>query len=213
MDEEIIFPRKNDKNTCLLKNIIKKQNITAGKHSYYHDFDNPLDFENRNVLYHYPVNNDKLTIGNFCSIASGAKFLFNGGNHKAASFVNYPFPIFPDQWDCGIKVTEAWDNKGDITIGSDVWIGFEALIMAGVTVGDGAIIGSRSIVTKNVKPYEIVAGAPAKVIRKRFDEKTIELLLRLKWWNMEDSAIKIILPLLRNCDKEALKELVSRINA
>jgi len=208
MNENLIFPRKNDKSTCLLKSIIKDENIVAGKYSYYHDFDDPLNFEKKNVLYHYGINNDKLIIGNFCSIASGAKFLFNGGNHKAASYVNYPFSIFPDQWDKNLKVTDSWDNKGDIVVGNDVWIGFEALIMTGVTIGDGAIIGSRSIVTKDVKPYEIVAGSPAKVIRKRFDDETIELLLQLQWWNMEDERIKEILPVLMNCKKDELKALL-----
>ena len=182
----MIFPRSNDRQTCMLKNIVKNKNIVIGDYTYYHDFNNPLEFEANNVLYHYLINNDKLIIGKFCSIASGAKFLFNGGNHKSDSFVNYPFSIFPEIWNNNLKVNESWDNKGGIIIGNDVWIGYEAIIMAGVKIGDGARIGTRAIVTKDVKPYEIVGGVPAKLIRKRFDEETTELLEQLKWWDKDE---------------------------
>ena len=154
------FPRSNDPNTCHLKEVITKTNITVGEYTYYHDFDDPSRFEECNVLYHYPVNNDRLIIGKFCSIASGAKFLFNGGNHKNDSFVNYPFAIFGELWEHSLLVNRSWDNKGDIVIGNDVWIGHEAIIMAGVTIGNGARIAARAIVTKDVKPYEVVGRQP-----------------------------------------------------
>src|ERR1035437_1891947 len=124
-----IFPRPNDKNTCYLKNIVKNPNVTIGDFTFYNDFNNPEGFEKNNVLYHYPINGDKLIIGKFCSIACGAKFIFNSANHTLDSFSTYPFPIFSDEWDKTLKVDEAWDNKGDIIIGNDVWIGFEAIIM------------------------------------------------------------------------------------
>ena len=136
------------------------------------------------MLYHYPVNGDKLIIGAFCSIACGAKFLFNSANHTLRSLSTYPFPIFYEEW--GLKrenVTNAWDNKGNIVVGNDVWIGYEAVILAGVTIGDGAIIGTRAVVTKDVPPYTIVGGVPAKPIRRRFPEETAEKLLELQWWN------------------------------
>jgi virginiamycin A acetyltransferase len=144
----------------------------------------PTQFEKNNVLYHHPVNREKLVIGNFCSIACGAKFIFTSANHALKSLSTYPFPIFADKWGLNWNnVTDAWDNKGDIVIGNDVWIGYEAVIMQGVHIGDGAIIGTRAVVTKDIPPYTIVGGVPAKEIRKRFRHDTIEALLQLRWWD------------------------------
>ena len=202
-----IFTRPGDKQTCQLKEIVRNENLIIGDYTYYHDFQNPLDFEKNNLLYHYPINNDKLIIGKFCSIASGAKFLFNGGNHKSDSYVNYPFSIFNKLWDIDLKVNESWENKGDIIIGNDVWIGYEAIIMAGVTIGNGARIATRAVVTKDVNPYEIVGGVPAKLIKKRFDDETIELLEKLKWWDKNETEIKKIIPILMSLNKQELKRL------
>lgn len=203
-----LFPRPGDRQTCHLREVIKSDHIIVGEYTYYHDFADPLAFERENVLYHYPLSNhDKLIIGKFCSIASGAKFLFNGGNHKSESFVNYPFAIFGDLWPAGLEINESWDNKGDIVIGNDVWIGYQALIMSGVTIGDGARIASRAVVTKDVKPYEVVGGVPARLIKKRFDEETIEWLEQLKWWDKEEAEIKKMIPLLMNSNKQDLKSL------
>ena len=88
------------------------------------------------------------------------------------------------------NITEAWDNKGDIVIGNDVWIGYEAVILAGVTIGDGPVIGARAVVTKDIPPYTIVGGVPAKPIRKRFTQETIDLLLKIKWWNWPEERIR-----------------------
>ena len=177
-----------------MKNVITNPNIEVGDFTFYNDFvDDPKDFEKNNVLYHYPINHDKLIIGKFCSIACGARFLFNSANHSLRSLSTYPFPIFYEEWEHGIWADKAWDNKGDIVIGNDVWIGYEAVIMAGVTIGDGAIIGTRAVVTKDVPPYTIVGGVPAKPIRKRFSEDVIERLLTLKWWNLPPETVgKII---------------------
>ena len=157
----------------------------------YNDFvKEPKDFEKNNVLYQYPINQDKLIIGKFCSIACGAKFIFNSANHTLSSLSTYPFPIFFEEWGLDVKdITKAWDNKGDIVVGNDVWIGYEAVILAGVTIGDGAIIGARAVVTKDVPPYTIVGGVPAKPIRKRFNEETIDILLKLKWWDWSKEKI------------------------
>jgi len=206
-----IFPRVNDTQTCNLKNIIKNPNIMVGDYSYYHDFNNPLDFEKNNVLYHYPINNDKLIIGKFCSIASGAKFLFNGGNHKNESFVNYPFSIFSNYWDNNLKINESWDTKGDIIIGNDVWIGYDSIIMSGVKIGDGARIATRSIVTKDVQPYEVVGGSPAKLIKARFDAETVELLIQFRWWDLEENMIKELLPILMNSNKQELIKIITKL--
>lgn len=186
-----IYPRTGDHQTVYLKDVITDPGIEVGEYTMYNDFVNdPREFEKNNVLYHYPVNGDKLIIGKFCSIACGAKFLFTSANHKMSSLSTYPFPIFYEEWGLDVKdIRNAWDNKGDIIIGNDVWIGYEAVIMAGVTIGDGAIIGTRAVVTKDVPPYTIVGGVPAKPIRKRFDDATVERLIKLRWWDWEHEKI------------------------
>lgn len=179
-----IYPRSNDFQIVYLKNVITRANIEVGDYTIYNDFcDDPRDFEKNNVLYHYPINNDKLIIGKFCSIACKAKFLMTSGNHSMKSLSTYSFPVFWEEWDKTLKVKDAWDNKGDIIIGNDVWIGYDAIIMSGVKIGDGAIIGTRALVTKDVPPYTIVGGVPAKPIKKRYDDDTISKLLEIKWWD------------------------------
>lgn len=185
VSEKKIYPRAGDTQTIYLQSVITDPGITVGEYTMYNDFvHDPRDFQRNNVLYHYPVNHDRLVIGKFCSIACGAKFLFNSANHALGSLSTYPFPLFWEEW--GLEkenVAAAWDNKGDILIGSDVWIGYEAVILAGVTIGDGAIIAARAVVTKDVPPYTIVGGVPAKAIRRRFPEETIQRLLELRWWD------------------------------
>ena len=189
--ENKLYPRTGDKETIYLKNAISNPNIIVGDFTMYNDFVNdPMLFEKNNVLYHYPINQDKLVIGKFCSIACGAKFLFNSANHTLSSLSTYPFPLFFEEWNLEKKaVTQAWDNKGDIIVGNDVWIGYEAVILAGVHIGDGAVIGTRAVVTKDVAPYTIVGGVPAKPIKKRFPEKTISMLLDMQWWNWPNDKI------------------------
>jgi len=201
-----IYPRVNDNTICYLKNIIRNPNIIIGDFTFYHDFVDPRAFEKRNILYHYPVNHDQLIIGKFCSIACGAKFIFNAANHTMSSLSTYPFPIFAE-WDENALAVEAWDNKGDIVIGNDVWIGYEAAIMAGVHIGDGAIIGTRAVVTKDVLPYTIVGGVPAKKIRKRFDDSVIEILQEVKWWDWDIEKISENLQAIRSADIKRLKEV------
>ena len=152
--ENKIYPRTGDTQTIYLNSIITNPNIKIGDYTMYNDFvDDPIDFEKNNVLYHYPVNHDKLIIGKFCSIACGAKFIFTSANHTLKSLSTYPFPLFWEEYGLDQKdVTQAWDNKGDIIIGNDVWIGYEAVIMSGIHIGNGAIIGTRAVVTKDVKP-------------------------------------------------------------
>lgn len=180
-----IYPRPGDLQTVYLKDVVTGPNIEIGDYTMYNDFErDPRDFERNNVLYHYPVNGDKLRIGKFCSIACGAKFLFTSANHTLRSLSTYPFPLFFEEWGLDkAHVAQAWDNKGDITIGNDVWIGYEAVLLSGVTIGDGAIIGTRAVVTQDVPPYTIVGGVPAKPIRRRFDDATIDALLALRWWD------------------------------
>ncbi|MBN1069480.1 antibiotic acetyltransferase [Clostridium botulinum] len=187
-----VYPRSNDYQTIYLKNVITRDNIQVGDYTIYNDFYNdPRDFEKNNVLYQYPINNDKLIIGKFCSIACKAKFLMTSGNHTMNSLSTYTFPIFYEEWGLDVShITDAWDNKGDIVIGNDVWIGYDAIIMPGVKIGDGAIIGTRAIVTNDVPPYTIVGGIPAKVIKKRFSDDIILKLLKIKWWDWPNEKIK-----------------------
>ena len=205
--KNMIYPRPHDKQTVYLKNVITEANIEVGDYTIYNDFvRDPRDFEKNNVLYHYPVNGDKLKIGKFCSIACGAKFLFTSGNHSMKSLSTYTFPIFFDEWELDVKdIRDAWDNKGDTVIGNDVWIGYEAVIMSGVTIGDGAVIGARAVVTKDVPPYTIVGGVPAKPIRRRFDDAAIEKLEALRWWDWEFEKIKRNIPVIQSGDIEALE--------
>ena len=191
-----IYPRTGDKQTVYLNAVIKDPQIEVGDYTIYNDFvADPLLFEKNNVLYHYPIHREKLIIGKFCSIACGTKFLFNCANHTLKSLSTYTFPLFYEEWELEkSNITTAWDNKGDIVIGNDVWIGYEAVIMAGVHIGDGAIIAARAVVTKDVPPYTIVGGTPAKEIRKRFDAEIIEQLLILKWWDWSTDKIHQCLP-------------------
>ena len=190
-DLKKIYPRTGDTQTVYLKNTITDPSIQVGDYNIYNDFVNdPADFEKNNVLYHYPVNQDRLIIGKFCSIACGAKFLFNSANHTLSSLSSYPFPLFFEEWGLDKQnVTASWDNKGDIIIGNDVWIGYEAVLMAGVTIGDGAVIGARAVVTKDIPPYTIAGGIPARPIKRRYSEETIAALSSLKWWDWPEERI------------------------
>lgn len=186
------YPRTGDTQTIYLNTVITNPNIQVGDYTIYNDFvNNPIDFEKNNVLYHYPINQDQLIIGKFCSIACGAKFIFTSANHTLKSLSTYPFPLFWEEY--GLKqkaITQAWDKKGDIVIGNDVWIGYQAVIMSGVQIGNGAIIGTRAVVTKDVEPYTIVGGVPAKLIKKRFDDETIEKLQSLCWWDWNKEQLR-----------------------
>lgn len=208
-DKSLIYPRAFDNQIVYLKNVIDKPNIEIGDFTIYNDFVNdPRDFAKNNVLYHYPINGDKLKIGKFCSIACGARFLFTSGNHTLGSLSTYTFPIFFTEWGLDVKdITDAWNNKGDIVVGNDVWIGFEAVIMSGVTIGDGAVIGTRAVVTKEVPPYTIVGGVPAKPIKKRFDDDVIERLEALRWWDWDEEKIARAIPAIKSGDIAELEKL------
>ena len=214
MDSSKIYPRTGDAHTVYLKSVITRPTIEVGDFTIYNDFENdPRDFEKNNVLYHYPINHDRLIIGKFCSIACGAKFIFNCANHTLKSLSTYTFPLFFEEWDLAKSVVAtAWDNKGDIIIGNDVWIGYDAVIMAGVNIGDGAIIGARAVVTKDVEPYSIVGGVPAKEIRKRFAPDIIEKLQNLQWWNWPVERIKESIPYIQSGNVEAIHHITSSKN-
>lgn len=205
---EKIYPRPHDRQTVYLKNVIAGPNIEVGEYTIYNDFArDPRDFEKNNVLYHYPINGDRLVIGKFCSIACGAKFLFTSGNHTMKSLANYTFPIFFDEWGLDAKdICRAWDNKGDTVVGNDVWIGYEAVVLSGVTIGDGAVIGARAVVTRDVPPYTVVGGVPARAIRRRFDDATVERLEALRWWDWDEARIQRNIPLIQSGNLAALED-------
>ena len=202
-----IYPRPNDPQIVYLKDVVTSPNIQVGDYTVYNDFvRDPREFEKNNVLYHYPVNGDRLIIGRFCSIACGARFLFTSGNHALKSLSTYTFPIFFDEWGLDAKnIRDAWDNKGDTVIGNDVWIGYEAIIMPGVKIGDGAIVGTRAVVTGDVPPYTIVGGVPARPIRKRFDDETIRRLEALRWWDWDEEKLRRNLSVIQSGDLAALE--------
>ncbi|MGN7515412.1 MAG: CatB-related O-acetyltransferase [Allomuricauda sp.] len=182
-DKDQKFPLEHYDRLCFLKNIVKNPNIIVGDYTYYDDFENVENFE-KNVKYLFDFVGDKLIIGKFCMIASDVKFIMNGANHLTDSLSTYPFSIFGNGWEKAME-GKTFPQKGNITIGNDVWIGYNATIMAGVTIGDGAIIATNATVVKDVEPYSIVGGNPAKEIKKRFSKKTIAKLLELKWWDWD----------------------------
>jgi virginiamycin A acetyltransferase len=138
-------------------------------------------------------------------IASGVQFIMNGANHLTDTVSAYPFAIFGNGWE-GAMEGKQYPHKGNLVIGNDVWIGYEATLMAGITIGDGAIIAAKSVVTKDVPPYSIVGGNPAKVIRMRFDESQIRRLLELQWWNWPADKITRNVSLLTGMDIDALEQ-------
>lgn len=182
-DKNNVFPLKETNRLCFLKNIIENPNIIVGDYTYYDDFEDVHNFE-ENVKYHFDFVGDKLIIGKFCMIASDVTFIMNGANHLTEAISTYPFEIFGNEWEKAME-GKTYPVKEDTVIGNDVWIGYNATIMPGVQVGDGAIIATNSTVVKDVAPYSVVGGNPAKEIRKRFSEDQIKRLLKIQWWNWE----------------------------
>lgn len=191
---------------CFIKNTVDNPNIIIGDYTYYDDPEDSENFE-RNVLYHFPFIGDKLIIGKFCSIAKGVQFIMNGANHKLSGFSTFPFYIFGHGWEKSMPQPGDLPYKGDTVIGNDVWIGYKALIMPGVKIGNGAIISSRSVVTSDVPAYAVVGGNPAKVIKKRFPDETIEALENLAWWDWPVDKITQNLNIIMSNDLEALRYL------
>ncbi len=187
-----------------LKNFITTANIQVGDYTYYDDPLGPERFED-NVLYHFPFVGDQLIIGKFCAIARDVTFIMNGGNHALTGFSTYPFYIFGEGWQGATPADEP--NKGDTVVGHDVWLGYAATIMPGITIGSGAIVASKAVVTKDVPPYSIVGGNPARVIRLRFHEATVEALLAIAWWNWPVARITTHLSAIVGCDLEQLQRV------
>ncbi|WP_345953203.1 CatB-related O-acetyltransferase [Mucilaginibacter sp. PAMB04168] len=202
-----IHPLENYPHLVFLKNIITHPNIEVGDYTYYDDTLDPYNFE-KNVLYHFDFIGDKLIIGKFCAIACGAKFIMNGANHEITPISTFPFGIFGNGWQKineGVDLTEKYPNKGNTVIGNDVWIGHDATLMPGIKVGNGAVIASKSVVTRDVPDYAIVGGNPAQVIRMRFNEDTVERLLGIAWWNWSAEKITEHLHLINSINLDELE--------
>lgn len=200
-----VFPVPNVKTVTYIKPTLKNKNIIVGDFSYFSD----VDFENH-VTHHYPFCNDKLIIGKFCQIAAGVNFVMNGSNHQMNAISTFPFYIF-EGWNQPIPQLSEMPLKGDTIVGNDVWIGQNVTILPGVHIGDGAIIGMQSVVGSDVPPYTVMAGNPAKPIRKRFDDELIEMLLKLEWWNRSIEEINRLIPILSCSDLEKVKKEISTI--
>lgn len=211
-NDKIIYPNARFKTFCYINSVVKSPNIIVGGYSYYEDIDNgPESFE-KQVTHHYDFMGDKLIIGKFCSIARGVEFVMNGANHMLDCLSAYPFEII-DEFQGLSRPFGMRGNRGDTVIGNDVWIGQKATILPGVHIGDGAIIGANTVVSKDVPPYAIVVGDPGAVKKYRFDEETISLLLELKWWDKPIEEVKKLIPILSSNTidfKEELKKLLDK---
>lgn len=206
----VVFPNEYG-TTCLLKNVITIPHVLVGDYTYYDDPVDPTAFERNNILFHCPEFGDRLIIGKFCAIASGVKFIMGSANHRLNSISTYPFHVFGGDW--GEHTPPHLSQlpfKGDTVVGNDVWFGRESVVMPGVKIGDGAIIAAYSVVAKDVEPYTVVGGNPARPIKKRFDEELISMLLALRWWDFELEELDDFLPMLCNSDLEAVKREIRK---
>ena len=206
-DPNKIFPIKGVDNLINVKPTIKNPNIIVGDFTYFGD----VDFE-KHVTHHYDFIGDKLIIGKFCQIASGVEFVMNGANHQMNAASTFPFYIF-EGWEQEVPPLSEMPLKGDTVVGNDVWIGQNAVILPGVHIHDGAIIGLDSVVASDVAPYAVVAGNPAKEIRKRFDDELISLMLEFRWWDLSIEEINSLIPILTCSNLEKVKNfLKERLN-
>lgn len=201
-----IFPNQYG-TSCFVKHVVQAPNISIGDYTYYDDRDNPTGFEQNNILFNYPEFGDRLIIGKFCQIASGAKFIMGPANHRISSVTTYPFSVFGGRWSEQTPPhLSQLPFKGDIVVGNDVWIGRESVIMPGVKIGDGSIIGAYAVVTRDVPPYCVVGGNPARFIKKCFHDELIQILLELKWWDFPEEKLVEFLPLLCDPDLENVQQ-------
>lgn len=200
-----LHPMQGFPQIVYLSQVVTRANIEVGAYSYYDDPDGAERFEERNVLYHYDFQGDRLVIGKFVAIAKDVRFIMNGANHLMDGFSTYPFSIFGNGWEKGMNMSEFQrQSRGDTVIGNDVWIGREARVMPGVTIGNGAVIGAFSVVASDVPAYAIVAGNPARMIRRRFDDETIARLEQIAWWNWDAEKLTRNLGAIRSNDLAAL---------
>ena len=200
------YPVAGHRRVGFLKPLVDRTNITVGDYTYYDDPDGPEHFAEKCVLYHYDFIGDRLVIGRYTALATNVRFIMNGANHVMGGFSTFPFNIFGGGWEEGFDpTTYLAGHRGDTVVGNDVWIGMEAMVMPGVTIGDGAIVAARSVVTTDVAPYAIVGGNPAREIRRRFDDATIAALAEIAWWHWPAETVTRNLYAIRGGDLAALR--------
>lgn len=205
-DPTVRFPIEGDRQTAFLANIIRSPHIRVGAFTYYNDPDGPERFEERCVLHHYPPHGDQLVIGRFCALATGVRFFMSGANHQLEAFSGYPFDEMAEAWKPGFEPgRDVPASRGDTVVGNDVWIGNAATILPGLYIGNGAVVAASAVVTKDVPTYGIVAGNPARVVRRRFDNATITALERIAWWDWPVDQITRNLDAIRSADLAALE--------
>lgn len=195
------------KGTAFLKAIVDHPLVEVGDYSYYDDSRGPEHFLARCVRYHFDFIGDRLVIGKFVAIAQAAQFIMNGANHPMGGFSTFPFQMFGFEG-APAMTPEGLGHRGDTVIGNDVWIGREAVIMPGVTIGDGAIIGTRAQVSRDVPPYAVVVGNPGKVVKLRFPPEVVSALLAIRWWDWDADKISRNLTLIAGADIDALRQAV-----
>lgn len=209
-DKTKLFPNENIRTVCYIQNLPPRSNVDIGDYTYYSDNTNPPEHFYDRIQHHYDFIGDRLVIGKFCAIAEGVTFIMNGANHRMEGMTTYPFNIFGGGWERVTPTLEQLPYKGDTVLGNDVWLGQNVTIMPGITIGDGAIVASNSTVVKDIEPYTIVGGNPAKIVKKRFDEETIALLLELKWWDQDEEWLDAHLEcLVSTYDLQILRELLN----
>lgn len=211
-DPNKVYPNENIHQIVFIKNVVKRANIVVGDYTYYDDVDGAEKFE-EHVTHHYDFLGDRLIIGKFCAIARGIEFVMNGANHRMCSVTTYPFNIMGGGWEKFSPELKDLPFKGDTVVGNDVWIGQNVTVMPGVHIGDGAIIAANSVVAKDVEPYTLVGGNPARFIKKRFNDELTGLLLKLKWWDFQGEKLAEILPLLCNPDLQKVADEIRKILA
>ena len=180
-DPGVLHPVPGQPRVVMLKALITSPLIEVGEFSYYDDPEDPTAFQTRNVLYHYGP--EKLIIGRFCALAEGVRFIMNGANHRLDGPSTYPFPIMGGSWAEHADLITGLPGRGDTVVGNDVWLGYQAIVMPGVRIGNGAVIASGSIVTSDIPDYGIAGGNPATLIRRRSSDQDITRLLELAWWD------------------------------
>jgi len=205
-DRSCRYPLAGYDKLVFLENIVANPRISVGRYTYFDVTGAPgeraEDFERQNVLYHFDFIGDKLVIGSFCALGSGVRFIMNGANHPMGGLSTYPFAIFQHGWEqAGLPA----GPRGDTVVGSDVWIGYGALILPGRRIGHGAVVGAGSVVTRDVPPYAVVGGNPARVIRQRYPEADAARLLALAWWDWPIEKISRNVALLAAGDIDALE--------
>lgn len=201
---DVLHPMPEHQRVILLKPLINSHLIEVGEFSYYDDPHHAAEFENRNVLYHYGP--ERLRIGRFCSLATGVRFIMNGANHRMDGPSTFPFPTMGGSWAGHMDLLSGLPSRGDTVVGNDVWLGNGSTVLPGVSIGHGAIVAAGAVVARDVPPYSVVAGNPARLVRHRFEPEHVDRLLRIAWWDWPVEKIDRHLRIIMAGSIEALED-------